>query len=256
MTNLTKMLKSICSIFALGTLLTACATSTSPSDAYKGESKETIFLAGRKALREGNNTEAVKRFEALEVQYPFGADTESAQLYIIYAYYMKEDYLLAVVAADRFIRTHPLNPHVDYAYYLRGVSAYYQNIGIIERVAPINLANRDLSSIRKAFNDFAELIQRFPNSVYAPAAHQYMIYLRNILADHEYQVAKYYYARKAYVASANRASKVVAHYQGSPVVVDSLLLMINSYRMLRLPKLLTDAVNLYRYNNIRASVNP
>ena len=45
----------------------------------------------------------------------------------------KEDYALAVAAADRFIRLHPDNAHVDYAYYMRGLSNYYQNLGLFER---------------------------------------------------------------------------------------------------------------------------
>ena len=79
-----------------------------------------------------------------------GPDTENAQLYIIYAYYMKEDYALASAAAERFIRIHPANPHVDYAYYMRGLSDYYQNMGILERLFSVDLSTRDLTQIKKS----------------------------------------------------------------------------------------------------------
>src|SRR5690606_27889016 len=146
--------------------------------------------------------------------------------YLIYAYYMREEYTLAASAADRFIRLYPTYPHVDYAYYLRGLSDFYKNLGILERMFTVNLATRDLSQIRKSYMDFSELYERFPQSMYAPSAHQYMVFLRNMIASHQYETAKFYYDRRAYLAAANRASDVVQHYQGAPAVVDSLVLMV------------------------------
>ena len=156
------------------------------------------------------------------------AETEQAQLYLIYAYYKKEEFALAANAAERFIRVHPASPHVDYAYYIRGLADYYQNLGVIERFFSVDLATRDLTQIQKSYQDFKVLVTQFPQSKFTPSAHQYLIYLRNIMANHEYDVANYYYEHKAYIASANRASDVVQHYQGAPAVVDSLVLMADS----------------------------
>lgn len=230
-------------------MLVGCAsTSSDPADAYKNESAEHIFQAGEKALRDRNYREAIKRFEALDIQYPFGHNTEVSQLQIIYAYYKTGDYALAEAAADRFIHAHPTNPYVDYAYYMRGLSNYFQNLGIFERIFAVDLATRDLVQIKKSYDDFAELVRRFPNSKYAPAAHQYMIYLRNVLADHELQVAQYYFGRGAYIAAANRASLVVRHYQGAPVVPDALVIMAKSYRALHLNQNEQDVMAVLQYN--------
>lgn len=243
-----KMLCVLSIAAVLGGSLTACSTSTDPSEAYKGESPQQIYAKGKTALQDRSYNEAVKRFEALDVQYPFGNETEQGQLYLIYAYYMKEDYTLSVSAADRFIRLHPTSPHVDYAYYMRGVSDFYQNMGVLEKLFSIDLATRDLTQIQKSYNDFNELTVNFPNSRYVPPAHQYMVYLRNVLADHELNVAKYYYNRKAYVAAANRASGLVAHYQGAPDVVDGLVIMAKSYRKLGMTKLEQDTLSVLKYN--------
>lgn len=243
-----KNLLSLLIVVLMASLLAACATAVSPSDAYKGESAAQIYQHGKEAMEERNYAEAIKRFEALEVQYPYGDETEQGQLYLIYAYYMKEDYALSASAADRFIRLHPTNPNVDYAYYMRGVANYYQNLGFLERFFSIDLAKRDLAQIKKSYVDFTELTTRFPTSRYAPAAHQYQIYLRNVLADHELHIAEYYYERKAYVAAANRASDVVAHYQGAPAVVDALIVMAKSYHQLKLNKLEQDTLLVLRYN--------
>ena len=250
-------IRLLCGMAVLAGLITSCSTSSStdPADAYKGESERQIYLRGKADLQDKSYSEAVKRFEALDVQYPYGEYTESAQLDLIYAYYMKEEYILSSSAADHFIRVHPDNPNVDYAYYMRGVSDYYQNMGILERLFIVDLATRDLSQIQKSYNDFSELTMRFPNSRYAPSAHQYMVFLRNVMADHELQVAKYYYNRKAYVASANRASGLVAHYQGAPSVPEGLEVMAKSYRRLGLSKFEQDTVAVYQYNYPGAVIN-
>lgn len=248
-----KTLISISLASLMAGLLAACSTTTEPSEAYKDETPKQIYQKGKEALQDKSYSEATKRFEALDVQYPFGPETESAQLFLIYSYYQKDDFALAASAAERFIRIHPGNPNIDYAYYMRGLADYYQNLGVLERFFNIDLAKRDLAQVQKAYIDFSELVIRFPNSKYAPAAHQYMIYLRNVLANHELEVAQYYYDRKAYVASANRASDVVAHYEGAPAVVDSLVLMVKSYQQLGLSKQEQDAraVLKYNYPNVR-----
>lgn len=229
-------------------LLSACASTSDPAEAYKDESPHVIYQRGVASLEDKSYGEAIKRFEALDIQYPYGEETENAQLYLVYAYYMKEEYPLASAAAARYIRLHPASPHVDYAYYIQGLSDYYQNMGIFERMFTLDLATRDLTQIQKAYGDFNELVVRYPNSKYAPSAHQYLIYLRNMLADHELQVGRYYYSRKAYVAAAERASNVVAHFQGAPAVKDALILMTQSYHQLGETKLEQESLAVLKYN--------
>lgn len=250
-----KYVLALVSLF-LTIILAGCATNTTDaSEAYQGESPAYIYAQGKGALQSRNYSEAVKRFEALDVQYPFAKETEKAQLYLIFAYYKKDEYAMAVAAANRFIRIHPTSANVDYAYYMRGVADYYQNLGLMERFFSIDLATRDLSQMKKAYGDFNELVIRFPDSYYAPAAHQWMVYLRNMLADHQLHVAEYYYNRKAYVAAADRASDLVTQYQGAPTTVDGLILMIKAYRQLGMSKLERDALKVLHYNYPNATVN-
>jgi outer membrane protein assembly factor BamD len=232
----------------LSTVLNSCSTVTDPAEAYKDETAQQIFSRGEDALRNRSYQQAIKRFEALDVQYPFGHETEVAQLHLIYAYYMTDDYASAESAADRYIHAHPTSDHIDYAYMMRGLSNYYQNLGIFEHLFAIDLATRDLTQIKKSYNDFAMLVRNYPHSDYAPAAHQYMIYLRNILANHELEVAEYYYGRGAYVAAANRASLVVRHYQGAPSIPKALSIMAKSYRALGLTKNQQDVLQVLEYN--------
>jgi len=241
--------KSLVIMAALAaSLLTACSSTVDPAEAYKGETAQQIFQKGESALRDKSYSEAIKRFEALDVQYPYERNTETAQLHIIYAYYMTSDYASAEAAADRFVHAYPTSPHADYAYYMRGLSNYFQNLGVFEKLFAVDLATRDLSQVKKSYADFSQVIQLYPHSYYAPAAHQYMVYLRNMLADHELEVAQYYYGRQAYVAAADRANLVVRQFQGAPAVPKALVIMVKSYRHLHLTKAENDAMQVLQYN--------
>ena len=238
-------------VACMTSLLAGCSTTVDPAEAYKGESAQQIFKKGEGELRDGNYSEAIKRFEALDVQYPYEPNTETSHLHIIYAYYMTSDYASAEAAADRYVHAYPTSSHADYAYYMRGLSNYYQNLGVFEKLFAVDLATRDLSQIKKSYADFAQIEQNYPNSYYAPAAHQQMIYLRNLLASHQLEVAQYYYGRGAYVAAADRANLVVQNYEGAPAVIPALKVMVNSYRNLHLQQPEDQARKVLEYNGYK-----
>ena len=60
------------------------------------------------------------------------------------------------------------------------------------------------------------MVEQYPKSEYAPDSLQRMVYLRNRLASYEVHVARFYYKRDAYVASAQRAKGAIEQYDGAP----------------------------------------
>lgn len=228
--------------------LAGCGKTPDASEAYLNETPSEIYFKGREALKSKSYSEAIKRFEALDVQYPFAPVTEHAELDLIYAYYMKEDYDRAFSEASHFIRMHPGSQYVDYAYFMRALCTYYQNVGVLERVFHLDISKRDLTKIQKSYDYFSELVNRQPESIYAPAAQQYMVYLRNLMASHELHIALYYFRRQACVAAISRASNVVAHYQGAPAARDALIVMAKSYGVLGLQSLELDTMRVIQVN--------
>ena len=75
-----------------------------------------------------------------------------------------------------------------------------------------------------------------------------MIYLRNILAQHEVNVANYYMRRGAYIAAANRARNVVESFGRTPAVPDALVIMAKAYKVLEMDDLSADAVRVLQIN--------
>ena len=97
-----------------------------------------------------------------------------AQLDVAYAQYKAEEPEVAIAAADRFIKLYPQNPYVDYAYYLKGIVNYNRSVGFLDRYIPTDPSQRDPGAALDAFQDFSELVQRFPDSKYAEDARQRM----------------------------------------------------------------------------------
>lgn len=222
----------------LALALVACSSNTpDPAQEFKGQSAEQIFQGAETALAKHEYKTAINNFEGLDALYPFNSNAEQARLDEIYAYFKNDDMASAGAVADRFIQLYPTSEHVDYAYYMRGLTAFYPDRGFVSRYVSTDLSLRDLTNVDQAFKDFTALLERYPDSVYAPDARSRMVYLRNLMAKHDLQVAQYYYVRKAYVAAANRASDVIDRYQHSPSVVDALVLLVNSYQKLHLTKL-------------------
>lgn len=222
-------------------LLAACA---SDSDNDTESTELQSYESAQGSLRAGNYQAAVTKLQDLEARFPFGRYAEQSQLELIYAYYKSLQPEAARAAADRFIRLHPQHPNVDYAYYLRGMASFEEDQSFLERILPIDPSNRDLGAARDSFNDFAQLIRRYPDSKYAPDAQKRMIYIRNMLAAYEVHVARYYIKRGAYVAAANRGRYVFEKFEGTPSVPDALAVMVEAYKLMEMDDLANEALTV------------
>ena len=220
----------------------------STEDEYSGWSEKKLHTTAEEALNSGNYQKAIKVYEALESRYPFGEYAAQAQLNIAYAYYKNDDAEAAIAAAERFIKIHPRNASVDYAYYLKGLANYNRGIGFLERFLPTDASQRDPGSARDAYENFKELLSRFPQSKYVADAKQRMVALRNNMAMHEVHIARFYLKRKAYIAAVSRASEVVSKYQRTPAVPYALEVMMEAYGKLGMNGLANDVTRVYTQN--------
>jgi len=231
-------------------LLGACSTTSEDTnyETFPELDARQLYETALNSLKSGNYQSAIKRLEALDLRYPFGAYSQQSQLDLIYAYHKQGNIPSALSTADRFIRQNPRHPNVDYAYYMKGLVNFSSEIGFFQELFSAKLSQRDASSARQAFEDFSELVRRFPDSRYVPDSRQRMIFLRNRLAEYEIHVAKYYMTREAYLAAANRAKYVVEHYPKTPSVAKALDIMVTAYKILELNDLADKAQQVLELN--------
>lgn len=230
--------------------LTACSWWNKDDDdsngPYKGMTANQLYTEAESALTKEQYSSSAKRLEALESMYPFSDYAEKAQMDLIYAYYKNEDYPSAAATAERFIHMYPRAKNVDYAYYMRGLANFQQTRGSLTDSLPIDESWRDPGTQSQAYADFGTLIQQFPNSRYKANALQRMIYLRNMFAQHELNVSKYYCERQMYVAAVERASYLVKNYPQAPSAQEALVLMYRANMNLGLNKAAEEALAVYR----------
>jgi outer membrane protein assembly factor BamD len=233
-------------------LLSACGLLSKEVKDSKNWSASKYYSEAKSELNEGNYGGAIKLFEALEARYPYGRFAQQAQLEVAYAYYKDGEQATAIAAADRFIKLHPNHTNVDYAYYLKGLSNFNDDLGLMgivsEKILNQDMSERDPKASRESFENFKELVSRYPKSKYAPDAVQRMKHLVNVVALNEVQVARYYMKRGGYVAAANRAQYALKEYPQTPATEEALFIMMKAYDALGMTDLRDDAHRVMKKN--------
>lgn len=207
---------------------------------------ERLYSTAHEALLEGNYTRAAKLFETIEARFPYGRYAQQAILEGAYANYRAGETAPAVAGCDRFIRTFPNHPNVDYAYYLKGLVHFREDQGLLGYVYELDLSEREPKAMRESFAAFKELAAKFPESRYAADAIERMRYLTNSLALYEVKVARYYIRRGAYVAAVNRAQTALLNYPRTPANEDALDVLVNAYDKLGLVQLRDDSQRILK----------
>jgi outer membrane protein assembly factor BamD len=233
---------------ALAGVFALVACTSIEKDPTSKWSAERLYKEGHDELLASNWNHARELLEKLVSRYPFGRYAQQSQIEIAYAYYKQGETADALDATDRFLKQNPNHPNADYVYYLRGLINFIEPPALIGRLVGYRVSERDPKAMRDSFEAFKELLARFPNSRYAPDAQLRLAYLLNTLANHEVQVADYYYRRGAYLAAIERAQGALHEFPGSASQQKALTLMAQSYQALGLTELQADAERVLRLN--------
>lgn len=237
-------------LLLLSTLLLSGCSFFSKDEIKTEESwgADRIYSEAKASLNVADYSSAIKYYNQIETRFPFGAYAQQALLESAYANYKLKEPDIAIATLDRFLRVYPLNPNIDYAYYLRGLTNFKRGFGLVQRYVPRDETQRDPGSARMALKDFTTLVTRYPKSKYSEDATQHIVYLRNNLARHEVNIATYYMRRNAYLAAANRGRYVVENYARTPAVPDALVIMAKAYKVLGIDDLSADALRVLKKN--------
>jgi outer membrane protein assembly factor BamD len=229
------------------TFLLVCAcfaavgcSSTPKEDPNSIAAIEKLYAEAKAELNSGSYEPAIKALERIEGRAAGTLLAQQALLDITYGHYKARDKASALASINRFIKLYPSSQVLDYALYMRGLVNFNDNLGILSSLSRQDLAERDQQASRDALQAFRQLTEQFPNSRYAGDAQERMDYIVNSLARHEVSVARYYYRRGAYLASANRAQQSVLDFPQSPSNEEALYLMVVSYDKLGLAQLRDD----------------
>lgn len=235
------------SVLAAGALLLAGCSST-PIDKTAGMSPAKIYAEAKEEMGNGQWERAVLLLEKLEGRAAGTPLAQQAQLDKAYAQYKSAEPAQALATLERFMKLHPVSPAMDYAIYLKGMINFKDDLGLFAKFTRQDLAERDQKASKESFESFKELVDRFPESRYAPDARQRMSYIVSSLAQYEVHVANYYFKRGAYLAAVNRAQIAVSDYREVPAIEEALFILYRSYDALGMQQLRDDTKRILEQN--------
>jgi outer membrane protein assembly factor BamD len=209
----------------LAAMLAGCGGSIFGSDKSElidNNPPNVIYGQAEKMVDEGDYEEAARQYEQVDINHPYSQEARRAILMAAYAYYKAGKYDEAVSAADRYLTLHPGTQESDLAQNIIGMSYYDQILD----------PKRDQTYARRALSAYEKLLQRYPNSRYAPDAANRERVLRDLIAASEMQVGRYYLRRNNYLAAINRFRTVVTEYQTTEQVEEALMRLTEAYMAL------------------------
>ncbi len=208
-----------------------------------------LYHRAQDALTVENWRAATASLRSLISTYPFGKYATQGRLDLIYAYYRNNQTTEAAKQADDFVKENPNSPYAAYALFLKGIA--YANAlqrGPLDSIFHVNLADRDPLDQQQAYTTFRQLIERYPHSKYARQARQWMVFVRNRLAQFNLTLARFYQQRRQWVAATMHASDIVTQFPDTTAAKPAFRILIRSYQALGETELAADAQAWYNYN--------
>jgi outer membrane protein assembly factor BamD len=243
-------------ILIITSLISSCAIFGDPTeiDETSGLSDYEVYEKAKLAENVKDWPRAISIYEKAEKKYPNSKLAPQFKLNLAYAYkeFYREDE--AINMLDKFIKSYPNHPAMDYAYYLKGV-VLFRDRGIFKELTMQDISDRDLSMLERSFESLKVMIELFPNSQYYSDAVNRMTYLMNKISERELYVARYYMRKNAYLAALNRAKYVLEKYPQSAHQEEALVIQISAYKYLGIEDLADDTKRVLLLNYPESSFN-
>ena len=196
------------------------------------------YQEGMKNLESGDVLYAASKFNEAEILFPQSEWAPKSAIMAAYSYYTQDYYGDTVAELERFLRVYPLNKHLDYVYYLLGVSYYEQ---IVDE-------KKDLQSIIKAKKYFNILIKNYPNTKYSLDAEYKIELVNDTLAAKEMYIGRYYFDKKKWIPAINRFKNVIDDYDTTLYAEEALHRLVEVHYLLGLKDEAKKYANLLGYN--------
>ena len=215
-------------------IISGCSSTPDP----EAETAEELYNQAYKKLEETSYKKAAEDFERVELEHPYSKWAVKAKLMGAYSFYKAKDYDSAIIALDRFIKFHPGNQDIAYAYYLKALCYY-------DQIKPVS---KDQGNTEQALISLQQVVMRFPDSEYAKDAALKIVLAQDHLAGHEMEVGRYYLSQDNYLSALNRFSTVVNNYQTTSQIEEALYRQVEIYTIIGLPEEAATAGRVLAYN--------
>jgi outer membrane protein assembly factor BamD len=181
---------------------------------------EALFQEGTRYFNEKRYVRALDAFTKIKTEHPFSPLLTETELKIADAYYLNENYPEAISAFKEFQTLHPASEHIPFVMLRLGQSHFNQFTDV----------NREQKNTEIAKGYFEAVMATYPKSPHAAEAKDKLAKCNGILAEHEFNIAEFYFKQEKYPAARDRFEEIVRKYRGTPVAGRSLYYLGESYR--------------------------
>ena len=205
--------------------LAGCSSLSMPSLPWKAAPKsdptaEALFEEGNRNLNEKRYVRAIDNYSKIRSDHPFTPLMTEVELKMADAYYRNQQYPEAINAFKEFQSMHPTNENIPFVVLRLGQAHFDQ----------FTSADRDQKNTEIAKGYFENVITNYPKSPQAAEARQKLAKALEYLAEHEFNVAFFYYQQEKFPAARDRFEEIVRKYKDTPTAVKSLFYLGESYR--------------------------
>lgn len=169
------------------------------------EPDKLLYERSMTDIKKGRYTEARLSLQALINTYPDSEYLAKAKLAVGDSFYKEggtSNLTQAVEEYRNFIIFFPFLDEASYAQLQVGMAHYHM----------MEKSDRDNTNAQAAEDDYQTFLLKYPTSPLVPQAEQRLRDVQEVLADGEYKIARFYYIKQDYAASAARLIEVADRY--------------------------------------------
>jgi outer membrane protein assembly factor BamD len=209
------LIKTLFILFTLS--LISCATKKAVEEVQL--SPEKLYEQASSELDKGLYVSAAENFSKLYNEHPYSDLAVKAKIMEARSYYEKHDFDMTIAIIDEFIKLHPSNANLAYAYYLKAMS-YYKQISDIEH-------DQEITNLSKAA--ISEMITKFPDDAYSRELKIKLDLINDHLAGKEMEIGRFYIRKGEILAAINRFNLVIENYQTTSHIKEALARLVECY---------------------------
>ncbi|MDP9057259.1 MAG: outer membrane protein assembly factor BamD [Pseudomonadota bacterium] len=209
-------------------LIGGCAgRGATPKDtAYVAHDVDSLYIAAKKKLDQGNARDAAILFDEVERQHPYSPWARRAELMSAFSYYAARDYTKSIQASQRFLSIHPGNKDTAYAFYLIAL-CYYEQISDV---------SRDQKDTKQALSALNDVLRRYPDTRFAVDARLKIDLVNDHLAGKEMDIGRFYERSGKWLAAQIRFRNVITTYQTTGHTQEALFRLVETNLALGIPE--------------------
>ncbi|MFL1781344.1 outer membrane protein assembly factor BamD [Candidatus Hepatincolaceae symbiont of Richtersius coronifer] len=210
-------------IILLGLLIFLKACSSYNKDL--GMSLDLMYSKALHALSQDKLEQSRLLFQKISDEYPYKEEAIEAQVFLIWIYYLQNDYTSVEINIDSFLKYYVYNDYTPWVNYMSALVKYEQ----------ISAPQRDQSYIKDALVAFFNIMRTYQNSPYGIDAKLRLDVIKYNFAQRNLEIGRYYLQNRNYIAAISRFQEIIKNYSDTVFIQEALYRLTYLWLVLGVP---------------------